>query len=125
MKKILLMLLTLAFLAPAAYAGGTEGNCQQCCKLGFKASPWTEQTGWSKQALGKLEFGFKNFFAGWTEIFTEPVEAHQNKSCVIKGFLRGNFNALYDTIGGVLHIATFPITQVDVKLPEGGVSIGS
>ena len=127
MKKLLFSLLAVMVLtAPTAFAGdGPDGTNCSSCSLGFKASPWTTETTWKGQALGKLEFGFKNFFAGWTEIFTEPVEACKAKSCVIKGFGRGVFNAILDEVGGLLHIATFPITQLDVPLPEGGVTVGS
>ena len=121
MKKLLLVLLALTFLA---MPGAAFANCEKC-DLAFKASPWTQKTTWGEKAVGKLDFGIKNVFAGWTEIFTEPKEAHDAKTCVIKGFFHGVANAGLDTVGGILHIATFPITQLDVPLPEGGVSIGS
>ena len=120
MKKLLLVLLAVALLTPtAAFA-----TCEKC-SLEFKPSPWTEKTTWSDKAVNKLQFGIKNVFAGWTEIFTEPKEAQDNKICPIQGFFRGVVNAGLDTVGGILHIATFPITQLDVKLPEGGTSVGS
>ncbi len=124
MKKVLLVLLALAVIAPTAAFAGGDGKCSSCC-LDFKASPWTTGTTWSEKAVGKLQFGIKNLFAGWTEIFTEPKEAIDNKTCVIQGFFRGCFNALIDEVGGVLHTATFPITGLDVPLPEGGTSVGS
>lgn len=128
MKKLLLSLFAVMVLAApgAAFAGdGPDGKNCGSCSIGFKASPWTTETTWKGQALGKLQFGFKNFFAGWTEIFTEPKEAYDNKTCVVKGFFRGIFNAVLDEVGGVLHIATFPITQLDVPLPEGGTTVGN
>ena len=85
-------------------------------------SPWTEKTTSAEKTKGKLDFGFKNFFGGWTEIFTEPREACKAKECVIKGIGRGLWNSVADTVGGVLHIATFPI-PLDVPLPEGGVNL--
>lgn len=32
-------------------------------------------------------------------------------------------NMLGDTVGGALHLATFPITAFDAPLPEGGTDV--
>ena len=116
MKKLILALLAVAVLAAPTMAFA-ECNC--------KASPWTTKTTYKDKSVGKLEFGIKNFFGGWTEIFTEPKEAHDAKTNVWRGVGEGLWNAVADTIGGILHIATFPITGLDVPLPEGGTTIGS
>ncbi len=115
MKKLVLVLAVLAvMLAPqAAYAGC---SCEP--------SPWTTKTTWSEKAVGKLEFGFKNAFFGWTELFTEPHKAYTEKTNIFSGIGKGILYGVVDEIGGILHIGTFPITQLDVKLPEGGVHIG-
>ncbi len=90
----------------------------------FAASPWTEKATWSEQALGKFEFGFKNLFAGWTEVYTETKAAYKaDGQNVITGFGKGVLDAILNTAGGALHLATFPITQLDIPLPHNGVQI--
>lgn len=116
MKKLMLALLAVALLAAPTMAFA-ECNC--------KASPWTAKTTYKDKALGKLDFGFRNFFGGWTEIFTEPYEANKAKTNIFEGVGKGLWYGIADEIGGVLHIATFPITQLDVPLPEGGTTLGS
>lgn len=125
MKKLLFVLLALAVLAAPGVAFAGDGSHCGKCSLDFKASPWTSKATWGEQAVGKLEFGIKNIFTGWTEVFTEPMDAYKNHTCVVKGFFHGVANAVLDTAGGVLHLATFPITQLDVPLPQGGSSLGS
>ena len=117
MKKLMLALVAAAVLA--APVSAFAGDC--ACK----PSEWTTKTTYKDKAVGKLEFGIKNFFGGWTEIFTEPKEAHDAKGNVLEGVGKGIVHGLVDTVGGILHIATFPITGLDVKLPEGGTTIGS
>lgn len=115
MKKLMLILAAAAFLAAPATAFA-KCNCEP--------SPWTEKTTYSDKAVGKLEFGIRNLFAGWTEIFTEPYEAQQAKTNIFSGIGEGIWNGLFDTVGGVLHLATFPVTGLDVHLPEGGTTVG-
>lgn len=111
-KKIFVCLLVFAFLAaPAALAMEPK-----------QASSWTTQTTYQERVKSKLEFGFKNGLTGWTEIFSEPYDAWQEKTNVLKGLARGLCNGVYDTVGGVLHLVTFPLDQVDIQLPEGGTN---
>ena len=108
------------------YAAGTsEGNAKWTLSLtsDYTASPWTSEVGWSNRAVKKLGFGAKNLLLGWTEFFTEPMKAHQDGSNVLTGIGTGLKNGLEDTLGGVVHIVTFPITEVDAPLPGGGVKI--
>ena len=128
MKKITILMLLLALvIGPvAAFAG--------------EASPWTKENSYSAKALGKLDFGFKNALGGWTKIFTETASCMccngcekakaegqcKFKPCPIrfgKGLIKGTALAAVDTVGGLLHIATFPVTALDVPLPEGGVQL--
>jgi hypothetical protein len=110
-KKILFCLSVFAFLAtPLALAGEPK-----------QASPWTSATTNGERMKSKLEFGFKNALTGWTEIFSEPVDAWQEKGNVLKGLGRGLCNAVHDTVGGILHIVTFPL-KADIQLPEGGTN---
>lgn len=109
MKKltVFVLLLILTSLAPSAWA----------------ASPWTEKTTWGDKAVAKLDFGFKNFFGGVSELWMEPREVWSDKSQLPAAFGRGIAYSLADIVGGALHILTFPITQLDVPLPENGVQL--
>lgn len=102
-------LLVVAMLAPA---------------MAFAGSPWTEKATYNEKAVGKLEFGMKNLLGGWTEILTEPVAAIDAKEGVAKIAVavgRGFVNAAIYMTGGALHLATFPITSLDVPIPNNGV----
>ena len=111
MKKISLVLFLLAVLLIPS--------------LAFAASPWTEKTTWKEKAVGKLDFGFKNALGGWTELFRKPYHAYNDKTNIFEGIGRGLWYGAADEVGGALHIATFPITQLDVPLPENGVQFSS
>ena len=105
-------------LVVALMVGPTVGHAGE-------ASPWTAEAGWSAKAVGKLGFGVKNLLLGWTELFTEPKEASSESRSVLGGLGTGLVNAVADTLGGALHLVTFPITGLDVPLPEGGVEFFS
>ena len=111
MKKSTLLVLSILLLT--AFIPGAA----------FAASPWTEKTTWSDKATAKLDFGFKNVFGGFTEIYTQPTKAHKDKTCVVKGLGKGIAYAVADTLGGALHIVTFPIVDLDVPLPENGINL--
>ena len=91
------------------------------------ASPWAAETTYKGKVIGKLDYGFKNTLGGWTEIFTETSEGDPNCKCQIagaaKGLGRGLVYGVADTVGGLLHLITFPFPQIDVPLPEGGVTL--
>ena len=87
------------------------------------ASPWADEPTWGAQATGKLKYGVTNLLLGWTSLFREPVQAHQAGENVFVGVGRGVWNAVGQTVGGALHAVTFPITQIDVPLPEGGTDL--
>ena len=91
----------------------------------FAASPWTEGATYGAKVKGKLDFAFKNTFGGWTELVTKPMDAHKNHANVFKGIGQGVVNAVVYTSGGLLHLVTFPITNLDVPLPNNGVSFSS
>ena len=91
----------------------------------YTASPWTHDTGYSQQAMGKLGFGVKNTLLGWTELFTEPKEALDKGDNFFVGLGKGLKNGIEDTLGGIVHIVTFPLPQIDAPLPQGGVSLMS
>ena len=91
--------------------------------MGFAASPWKEKGGsYSDMAKNKLDFGLKNLLAGWTELIAQPAKAKDIGSFAT-GLGRGIYNAVVDTVGGALHTATFPITAIDVPLPDNGLQL--
>ena len=91
----------------------------------YTASPWTHETGYSQQAVGKLGFGIKNLLLGWTKFFTEPKEAADKGENIVAGIGMGLKEGLEDTLGGAVHTVTFFVPQIDAPLPEGGVQFGS
>ncbi len=107
MKKFLL---TSFFVLIASAALAVEDNANP--------SPWRSETTYGAQAGQKLYFGARNLFLGWTELFTEPFEQGSPV-----GIVQGLGNTVMDTVGGFLHVLTAPLTQVDVPLPENGVSL--
>lgn len=96
--------------------------------LGFAAdgamgSSWASEMGWGAQAKGKLVYGLKNVLLGWTELFTEPKDSLSEGTNFFAGIGRGIWNGVGQTVGGALHLVTFPITAIDVPLPEGGTQV--
>jgi hypothetical protein len=88
-------------------------------------SEWVAQEGYLAQAKGKLLFGGKNALLGWLELYNEPRQAvrEDQPRAMLRGIGYGLANMVGDTLGGALHLATFPITAVDVALPEGGTDL--
>lgn len=91
--------------------------------IGLAASPWTTETPNSDKMVGKLGFGLKNLLLGWTEIIRQPVNGAKEEHVI--GFTKGLATGLYDgviyTLGGAMHVLTFPVTSIDVPLPNDGV----
>ena len=107
MKKFLAIALMLGVLfAPTAMA----------------ASPWMDGKTYSDKTVGKLNFGFKNLFLGWTEIFYQPHLYGTEGKNAWAGLGKGLVYSLADTLGGAIHLVTFPI-PVDVPLPNNGVNL--
>ena len=110
MKKILCLSLILAVCTMLIPSGAQAAS-----------SPWTEKATYKEKAIWKLDFGMKNVLAGWTEIFTEPYDYYKEDKNVFAGIGIGLYHGIADTVCGALHVATFPIVQIDVPLPGGGV----
>lgn len=89
----------------------------------YTPSPWTSEVGWSNRAIGKLGFGVKNLLLGWTDLFVEPREASQAGGNVLQGIGVGVKDAVENTLGGAVHLVTFPVTCLDAPLPEGGTQL--
>mgnify|MGYP001564637944 CR=1 FL=1 len=86
-------------------------------------SPWMDEATYSEQALAKLKYGLTNGLLGWTSLFRTPAAEIQAGENVVVGIGKGLWNATGQTVGGALHAATFPITAIDIPLPEGGTDL--
>ena len=87
------------------------------------ASPWMDGGTYSEKVGGKLKYGLTNALLGWTSLFRTPVAASKSGDNVVVGIGQGIWDAVGQTIGGALHVVTFPLTSVDVPLPKGGTDI--
>ena len=107
----------------AANAG--MGNAKMTLSLtkDYTPSPWTHEVGYGQRAMGKLGFGAKNLLLGWTSLFTEPHQAVSAGDNLLVGIGKGLKNGLENELGGVVHLVTFPLTEVDAPLPDGGVHV--
>lgn len=92
-------------LAGSAYAGL------------FESSDWTKEPTYLGKTAQKLGFGFLNITAGWTALFFEPCK-DQN---FFVGVGKGIGYTVTNSVGGVLHAATFP-APFDIPLPHGGIA---
>ena len=108
-------------IGEAAQGGGAKVTLS--LTKDYTPSPWTSETGWSNRAVGKLGFGVKNLLLGWTDLFVEPKEALDAGGNVFVGIGVGVKDAIENTLGGAVHIITFPLTEVDAPLPEGGTQL--
>ncbi len=107
--------------AQAAEMGGAKVTLS--LTKDYTPSPWTQEVGYTSRAMGKLGFGLKNALLGWTDLFTEPKEASSSGAGFLKGVGYGLKDALENELGGVVHVVTFFLTEVDAPLPEGGTQI--
>ncbi len=120
------MLIGLLVACPAALdaAEGHDGaKVTLSLTKAYTPSPWTAEGTYMDQAKGKLVYGGKNALLGWMELYNEPRDAVQEDSGFLRGMGHGFVNMLGDTVGGAIHLGTFPITALDVPLPEGGTDI--
>jgi hypothetical protein len=111
--------------APAVEAADGVGGAKMTLSLtkNYTASPWTQEAGWSNRAIGKLGFGVKNLLLGWTDLFVEPKETIDSGGNLLAGIGIGLKDAVENTLGGAVHIITFPLTELDAPLPEGGTQL--
>ena len=91
--------------------------------IGWAGSPWTTETTQHDKMMGKLGYGMKNLLLGWTEIIKRPIQGAKDEQFIGfgKGLGIGLYNGVMDTVGGALHVVTFPVTGLDIPLPGGGV----
>ncbi len=78
-KRIGLLVCAVAVIAAWAIApaageaadmGKSDGRLTLSLTKDYTPSPWTNEMGYGNQAMGKLGFGLKNLFLGWTDLFT-------------------------------------------------------
>jgi len=107
MKKIISLVVVLSMLlAPAAFAG----------------SPWASEKTYGEKTVGKLEFGLTNTLLGLSKAVTVPMAYSNEGKNVWAGVGQGLIEAVVDTVGGAVHLVTFPF-PVDVPLPGNGVDL--
>jgi hypothetical protein len=82
----------------------------------FEASDWTKESTYLGKTSQKLGFGFLNISAGWTAFFFEPA----NGQNFFTGLGKGIGYTVTNTVGGILHVVTFPV-PLDIPLPHGGI----
>ena len=87
------------------------------------ASSWTHGATYSEQASGKLKYGLTNTLLGWTSLFRTPMKSSQAGDSIFVGIGKGVWDAVGQTVLGAAHLITFPITAIDVPLPEGGTDV--
>ena len=111
--------------APVAGEAATMNGAKMTLSLtkDYTPSPWTSEVGWANRAKGKLAFGVKNTLLGWTELFLEPKKAIDSGDNFFVGLGMGLKNGVEDTLGGIVHLVTFALTELDAPLPEGGTSL--
>ena len=127
-KRIGLVIGLMGLLAAypgMGYAAEMAGGAKMTLSLtkDYTASPWTHEVGYGKRAAAKLGFGVKNLLLGWTDLFVEPKEASESGGNLLKGIGIGLKDAVENTLGGAVHIVTFPLTEIDAPLPEGGTQL--
>ncbi len=116
-------LLVAPALSYAADAIDSETKLTLSLTKDYTASPWTSEVGYGKRAVSKLGFGVKNLLLGWADLFTEPKEALDGGQNFLTGLGYGVKDAVENELGGVVHIVTFPLPQIDAPLPEGGTQL--
>jgi hypothetical protein len=125
--SMLLVGLVASVACPVAGEAADAGSKLHTLSLtkDYTPSPWTNEVGYTNRAVGKLGFGVKNILLGGTELFTEPKEAIDEGGNFFVGVGMGVKNAVFQTLGGAVHLVTFPITCLDAPLPEGGTQLFS
>ncbi len=101
---VMLTLVALTLLAAPVAAPAAEEPADGTC--------------YSDQAVGKLKHGVSNVLLGWTAIVREPVRAGRSGGNVFTAFGKGIWQAVTQTAGGVVQVATFPLPQLDVPVSE-------
>ena len=110
MRKIFFGITVLALVAAAPVAG-------------LAASPWTEESGYWQKVEAKAHFGLTNLFLGWLSMFSESEDAADKGQNAFAAFGKGLLHFPVFTVGWLLHLITCPLPQIDIPLPNNGVSV--
>lgn len=89
----------------------------------FAASPWTQEVGYGDRVSGKVVYGMANLWGGWISLFYEPINAHHQNQNIALGVGKGVAYGVVETLGGLAHLLTAPITVLDIPLPHNGVEL--
>ncbi len=110
MKRIISCALIFSIVfAPVAFAESFTS---------VKPSSWAKQESYGDKTVHKLGFGLLNITVGWVAIPFQ-ISKHMDTN-PYTGLAKGLWLTATNTVGGVLHTATFPI-PLDIPLPAGGV----
>lgn len=124
---ILMVAVGMVMMAPIAGTASAmqDGGAKYTWSLtkDYMPSEWTSEADYKQQAKGKFLFGAKNMLLSCTELYNEPRDAAKADTKMSVGIGHGIRNMVGDTLGGALHLVTFPITALDVPLPEGGTDL--
>lgn len=77
------------------------------------------------RCMEKLDFGAHNFMTGWSNFISVPAQRRAESKKImplISGIGEGLILGTVDTAGGLLNMATFPVTA-KLPLPKGGVEV--
>ena len=88
------------------------------------ASPWLAEKKYDQKIAHKFSYGLTNIFFGWTEIFYEPLKAAKREENALIGTGKGILHAVGITLGGALHLLTFPV-PIDIPLFHDGIGVDS
>ena len=87
----------------------------------YDTAKWHDEPEYNNRAFGKFVYGAWNFMFGWMELFREPYEAAVLGDNVFVGAAKGITYSVADMAGGALSVITFPVTCLQIPLPEGGI----
>ncbi len=111
MKKMIFAFTFILFFIPQA---GFSAPMSE-----FPPSQWTKGDGYVEKTVGKLGFGLVNVLLGWTALGSEYFQ--QPEDNVGAAFIRSIARTVTNTVGGALHVVTFP-APFDIPLPGGGTA---
>ena len=123
-------LILTCFLSPMTFASyfpvpdsSTTGDFQQPVIIPKREPKNAAEAAalYTQEIKEKLATGVTNTLVGWTDILAEPEKAVDKKESVMKGIGKGIVDAVLNTLGGVLQIATFPFPGVNIPIPDKGV----
>ena len=89
----------------------------------YVPSPWMTEYDPTNRAMKKFGYGLSNTLFGWLDLFLEPLEAVSDGHGLWRGLGYGVKDAVQNEFGGMGHLLTFPITRLDLTIPEDGIDV--